>query len=104
MNKKLGAQADSIFSKPKQAAYTSTTPTRGRPSKGLSLTKTTTVLSAEQIYWLDSLSSKIKLNTGASLSRSEILRGLIEFAKESNINFADSVSEQDIKNKILENI
>lgn len=102
MNKKLGSQADSIFSKPAQEKQTPPTQTqgRGRPSKGGSLVKTTTVLDAELIYWLDSLSTEIKRNKGTSVSRSEIIRGFISSVIDSDLDFSNVTSEEDIKNTI----
>jgi len=113
MNKKLGKNADDIFSpKPKkQSEHPVEKQTevvlkekegRGRPiehKEGWS--KVTVVLLDKQIHWLDQLASTIRLNTKAAVSRAEIIRALISAMNESEINFTQLRSEEELKDRIL---
>ena len=120
MNKKLGKNADDIFAKPNQqekieVKHTNQEQTeqerplekqlRGRPLEHKeSWSKVTVVLLDKQIHWLDQLTSTIRLNTKAAISRAELIRATIAALKESEIDLSNIGSEQGIKKILLGNI
>lgn len=75
---------------------------RGRPQEHKEdWTKVTVVLLDKQIHWLDKLALDIRQNTKSAISRAEIIRAVIAAMDESEINFTQSRSEQEIKTLIL---
>ncbi len=75
---------------------------RGRPVMHQDTwSKCTVVLLDAQIHWLDSLSSTIRLKTRASVSRAELLRGMIAACEASGIDLTQTTSEEDVKNILL---
>jgi hypothetical protein len=76
---------------------------RGRPAKHTEdWTKITAVLFDRQVVYLDPLSADIRANTRATVTRAEILRGLIAFLEESKIDITGATSEEaltETKNK-----
>jgi len=120
MSTKLGKSADDIFAKPSQKEKPAVAPVivkakeedtpkekqgRGRPlehKEGWS--KVTVVLLDKQIHWLDQLASTIRLNTKSAISRAELIRAAIAAIEESEIDLSNTVSEQTIKNMLLEKL
>lgn len=118
---KTGKSRDDIFASNKpvqnekpvtpQNVETGTTSTpkekqsRGRPLEHKEeWTKVTVVLLDKQIHWLDKLATEIRFNTKVAISRAEILRAMINAVEESGIDLSEIISEDDIKNKLLNNL
>lgn len=75
---------------------------RGRPVEHQEeWSKITVVLMDKQIHWLDQLTSNIRLNTKAAISRAELIRALIAALEESGIDLSNITSEIEAKQKIL---
>ena len=63
--------------------------------------KTTLVLSNQHTAWLDDISVKIRYRTGAAVSRSSLVRAMIEAMNEVRIDLSACTSEQAVREKIL---
>jgi galactose-1-phosphate uridylyltransferase len=103
---RLGKSRDSIFAQKNVETVTADAPkekqSRGRPlehKEGWS--KVTVVLLDKQIHWLDKLALDIRQNTKASVSRAEIIRGLISAIEESGIDLTKIENEKDIKEYVV---
>lgn len=60
-------------------------------------TKATVILFNKQIAFLDHLVADIRQSSGASITRSEINRALIDLLTESNIDLTAVKKEEDLK-------
>lgn len=71
----------------------------GRPKKHTEgITKATVALYDRQIEQLDTLRAHIRLNTGASVERAEILRALVDAAlSDAKIDLTRASSEADVR-------
>ena len=75
---------------------------RGRPAKHTEdWSKITAVLFDRQVVYLDRLSADIRANTRATVTRAEILRGLIGFLEESKIDITGATSEEALTEILL---
>ncbi len=75
---------------------------RGRPVKHTEdWSKITAVLFDRQVVYLDRLSADIRANTRATVTRAEILRGLIAFLEESGLDAASVTSEEALTAMLL---
>ncbi len=63
-------------------------------------TKVTVVLFNRQLVWLDRLSADIRAQTGAAVSRTEILRAMVDAVTDSGLNLSSDSNELAIKNTI----
>lgn len=111
---KVGKSVDDIFSRkpvdqeekmveePTPPAKEPAKSARGRPQEHTeNWTKATVVLRDKQIHWLDKLALDIRHNTKASVSRAELIRGILAAIEESEIDLSKTKSESEIKNCIL---
>lgn len=64
-------------------------------------TKVTVVLFNRQIVFLDRLASTIRAQSGAAISRAQIIRALVDAAAEADIDLTTSRTEADLKATIL---
>lgn len=121
-SQKIGKSAKDIFSKTtekkptrkpaaskaaKRPAPKSATKARspGRPVVHVDKwTKVTVVLFNRQLVWLDRLSADIRAQTGAAVSRTEILRAMIDAVTDSGLNLNSEGTEADIKKTIRSKI
>jgi hypothetical protein len=60
-------------------------------------TKVTVVLFDRQIVLLDRLSSSIRAQSGAAISRAQLIRALIDAVGESDVDLTTAKSEADMK-------
>ena len=75
---------------------------RGRPVKhSEDWSKITCVLFDRHVVYLDRLSADIRAATRASVSRAEIIRGLIGFLDQSGIDVTAITSEQELTERLL---
>jgi len=64
-------------------------------------TKISVVLMDRQIVALDELTVAMRKRTGSVIRRAEIIRALVDAMMESGIDFADAISEADLKNLLV---
>lgn len=64
-------------------------------------TKVTVVLFNRQIVFLDRLAANIRAQSGAAISRAQLLRSLVDAVADADIDLTTSTSEADLKSTIL---
>ncbi len=64
-------------------------------------TKVTVVLFDRQIVFLDRLAANIRAQSGAAISRAQLIRALVDAAGDADIDLTASRSEADLKATIL---
>lgn len=64
-------------------------------------TKVTVVLFNRQIAFLDGVAASIRANTGAAISRAQLIRALIDAVAEANIDLTQAPSEAEMKTALL---
>lgn len=64
-------------------------------------TKVTVVLFNRQIVFLDRLASTIRAQSGAAISRAQLIRALVDAAADADIDLTASRTEADLKATIL---
>src|SRR5216110_1987252 len=89
------------------------TPTRagGRPQQGRrpgrppvhdeAWTKVTVALFNRQIVFLDRLAADIRAQSGAAISRAQLVRALLDAVGETDLDLTAATSEADLKTTIL---
>jgi hypothetical protein len=63
--------------------------------------KVTVVLFDRQIVFLDRLAASIRAQSGAAISRAQLIRALVDAVADAGINLTASTSEADLKATIL---
>ncbi|OFW05728.1 MAG: hypothetical protein A3H96_11790 [Acidobacteria bacterium RIFCSPLOWO2_02_FULL_67_36] len=64
-------------------------------------TKVTVVLFNRQIVFLDRLAANIRAQTGAAISRAQLIRALLDAVADADIDLTASLSEADLKATLL---
>ena len=64
-------------------------------------TKVTVVLFNRQIVFLDRLAANIRAQSGAAISRAQLIRALVDAVSDAEIDLTASRSEADLKATIL---
>jgi hypothetical protein len=64
-------------------------------------TKVTVVLFNRQIVFLDRIASTIRAQSGAAISRAQLIRALVDAAADADIDLTASRTEADLKATIL---
>lgn len=64
-------------------------------------TKVTVVLFNRQIVFLDRLASNIRAQSGAAISRAQLIRALVDAVTDADVDLTASRSEADLKATIL---
>ena len=64
-------------------------------------TKVTVVLFNRQIVFLDRLAANIRAQSGAAISRAQLLRSLVDAVADADIDLTTSTSEADLKTTLL---
>jgi hypothetical protein len=90
-------------------ARTKRTPTGARrpgrpPVHEEAWTKVTVVLFNRQIVFLDRLAANIRAQSGAAISRAQLLRSLVDAVADADIDLTTSTSEADLKTTLLERL
>src|SRR5688572_17607286 len=89
-----------IFARTKRAPTGARRP--GRPAvHDEAWTKVTVVLFNRQIVFLDRLSANIRAQSGAAISRAQLIRALVDAVSDAEIDLTSSRSEADLKATIL---
>src|SRR6185503_4446995 len=102
--------------RPRKSSKTSPdifTPTRpgGRPQQGRrpgrppvhdeAWAKVTVVLFNRQIVFLDRLAANIRAQSGAAISRAQLIRALLDAVADADVDLTTSTSETDLKATML---
>lgn len=75
---------------------------RGRPPiHDEAWTKVTVVLFNRQITFLDRLAANIRAQSGAAISRAQLIRSLVDALSEADIDLTAALSERDLKATLL---
>jgi hypothetical protein len=64
-------------------------------------TKVTVVLFNRQIVFLDRLAANIRAQSGAAISRAQLIRALLDAVADADIDLTSATSENDLKTTIL---
>lgn len=89
-----GKSAKDIFSGKKRK--------RGRPPvHDEAWTKVTVVLFNRQITFLDRLAANIRAQSGAAISRAQLIRSLVDALSDADIDLTAATSEKDLKATLL---
>src|SRR5262245_30987181 len=64
-------------------------------------TKVTVVLFNRQIVFLDRLAANIRAQSGAAISRAQLIRALVDATCEADIDLTAAMSEADLKATLL---
>ena len=64
-------------------------------------TKVTVVLFNRQIVFLDRLAANIRAQSGAAISRAQLIRALLDAVADADIDLTSATSEADLKTTIL---
>jgi hypothetical protein len=64
-------------------------------------TKVTVVLFNRQIVFLDRLAANIRAQSGAAISRAQLIRSVVDAISDANIDLTTATSEADLKTIIL---
>ena len=89
-----------IFARTKKAPSATRRPGRP-PTHEEAWTKVTVVLFNRQIVFLDRLAANIRAQSGAAISRAQLLRSLVDAVADADIDLTTSTSEADLKTTIL---
>ncbi|HVL65794.1 MAG TPA: hypothetical protein VM364_00900 [Vicinamibacterales bacterium] len=89
-----------IFAPTKKAAGAKRGPGRP-PVHDEAWTKVTVVLFNRQIVFLDRLAANIRAQSGAAISRAQLIRSLVDAVADADIDLTASRSEVDLKATLL---
>jgi hypothetical protein len=64
-------------------------------------TKVTVVLFNRQIVFLDRLAANIRAQSGAAISRAQLIRAVVDAISDADIDLTTATSETDLKTTIL---
>ena len=64
-------------------------------------TKVTVVLFDRQIVFLDRLAANIRAQSGAAISRAQLIRSLVDAVADADVDLTSATSEADLKATIL---
>src|SRR5215207_4394941 len=64
-------------------------------------TKVTVVLFNRQIVFLDRLAANIRAQSGAAISRAQLIRALVDAVTDADVDLTTSTSEADLKTTLL---
>lgn len=64
-------------------------------------TKVTVVLFNRQIVFLDRLAANIRAQSGAAISRAQLIRALLDAVADADVDLTAALSENDLKATIL---
>ena len=64
-------------------------------------TKVTVVLFNRQIVFLDRLAANIRAQSGAAISRAQLLRSLVDAVADADVDLTTATSEADLKTTML---
>ena len=89
-----------IFARTKRVSSTTRRPGRP-PVHEEAWTKVTVVLFNRQIVFLDRLAANIRAQSGAAISRAQLIRALLDAVADADVDLTAATSENDLKATIL---
>ena len=89
-----------IFAPTRKVATTKRKPGRP-PVHDEAWTKVTVVLFNRQIVFLDRLAANIRAQSGAAISRAQLIRALLDAVADTDVDLTTATSETDLKATIL---
>ena len=89
-----------IFARTKRAPSGTRRPGRP-PEHDEAWTKVTVVLFNRQIVFLDRLAANIRAQSGAAISRAQLIRSLVDAVADADIDLTTATSEADLKTTML---
>src|SRR5512134_3708588 len=92
-----------IFARTKRASTGTRRPGRP-PVHDEAWTKVTVVLFNRQIVFLDRLAANIRAQSGAAISRAQLIRALVDGVSGGDVDLTGARSEADLKAPILERL
>ncbi len=100
--RKAGKTSADIFSPTKPGGRPQQGRRPGRPPiHDEAWTKVTVVLFNRQIVFLDRLAANIRAQSGAAISRAQLIRALLDAVTDADIDLTSSMSEADLKATLL---
>jgi hypothetical protein len=100
-NRKPGKSSPDIFA-PTRAGIRPAGRRPGRPPvHDEAWTKVTVVLFNRQIVFLDRLAANIRAQSGAAISRAQLIRALLDAVTDADIDLTSATSEADLKATLL---
>src|SRR5262245_15106012 len=73
----------------------------GAPVHDEAWTKVTVVLFNRQIVFLDRLAANIRAQSGAAISRAQLIRALLDAVADADVDLTSATSEADLKATLL---
>ena len=100
--RKPGKSNEDIFTPTKAGTRSAQGRRPGRPPiHDEAWTKVTVVLFDRQIVFLDRLAANIRAQSGAAISRAQLIRALLDAVTDADIDLTSSMSEADLKATLL---
>ena len=100
--RKTGKTSEDIFTPTRSARRAQQGRRPGRPPiHDEAWTKVTVVLFNRQIVFLDRLAANIRAQSGAAISRAQLIRGVVDAISDADIDLTTATSEADLKATIL---
>ena len=100
--RKAGKSSQDIFMPTRPGARPSQGRRPGRPPvHEEAWTKVTVVLFNRQIVFLDRLAANIRAQSGAAISRAQLIRALLDAVADADIDLTTAMSEADLKATLL---
>ena len=99
---KAGKTAQDIFAPTQTGSRARAGRRPGRPPiHDEAWTKVTVVLFNRQIVFLDRLAANIRAQSGAAISRAQLIRALLDAVTDADIDLTSATSEADLKATLL---
>ena len=92
--------SNDIFAPTRRASTAKRKPGRP-PVHDEAWTKVTVVLFNRQIVFLDRLAANIRAQSGAAISRAQLIRALLDAVADADVDLTTATSETDLKATIL---
>jgi hypothetical protein len=91
---------DTVATRTQRVSVTARRPGRP-PVHDEAWTKVTVVLFNRQIVFLDRLAANIRAQSGAAISRAQLIRSLVDAVADADIDLTSATSEADLKTTML---
>ncbi len=99
-SKRSSKPSKAISAATRRTAVTARKPGRP-PVHDEAWTKVTVVLFNRQIVFLDRLAANIRAQSGAAISRAQMIRALLDAVADADVDLTSATSETDLKATIL---
>jgi len=100
--RKVGKTSQDIFTPTRPGGRPQTGRRPGRPPvHDEAWTKVTVVLFNRQIVFLDRLAANIRAQSGAAISRAQLIRALLDAVADADVDLTSATSEADLKATLL---